>query len=82
MSQKSPCRRCTVKWLYLSVPPHLLPDFTAAENVMLPADGGMARSKALAQAGDVERLVWQRRVHHRPSVSGGSVSGRRLPAGE
>lgn len=61
---------------------HLLPDFTAAENVAMPLlIGGMARDKALAQAGEMlERVGVAARAHHRPSeLSGGSVSGWRLP---
>ncbi len=53
---------------------HLLPDFTAAENVAMPLlIGGMARDKALAQAGEMlERVVVAARAHHRPSeLSGG-----------
>lgn len=60
---------------------HLLPDFTAAENVAMPLlIGGMARDKALVQAGRCwSGSVWPR-AHHRPSeLSGGSVSGWRLP---
>ncbi|MGL4275748.1 MAG: ATP-binding cassette domain-containing protein, partial [Morganella morganii] len=53
---------------------HLLPDFTAAENVAMPLlIGGMARDKALAQAGEMlERVGVAARAHHRPSeLSGG-----------
>lgn len=53
---------------------HLLPDFTAAENVAMPLlIGGMARDKALAQAGDMlEQVGVAARAHHRPSeLSGG-----------
>ncbi|MBT0308228.1 lipoprotein-releasing ABC transporter ATP-binding protein LolD [Morganella morganii] len=53
---------------------HLLPDFTAAENVAMPLlIGGMARDKALAQAGEMlERVGVAARTHHRPSeLSGG-----------
>lgn len=53
---------------------HLLPDFTAAENVAMPLlIGGMARDKALAQAGEMlERVGVATRAHHRPSeLSGG-----------
>ncbi|MBA5809653.1 lipoprotein-releasing ABC transporter ATP-binding protein LolD [Morganella morganii] len=53
---------------------HLLPDFTAAENVAMPLlIGGMARDKALAQADEMlERVGVAARAHHRPSeLSGG-----------
>ncbi len=53
---------------------HLLPDFTAAENVAMPLlIGGMARDKALAQAGEMlKRVGVAARAHHRPSeLSGG-----------
>lgn len=61
---------------------HLLPDFTAAENVAMPLlIGGMARDKALAQAGRCwSGLVWQRvPIIVRLSSPAGSVSGWRLP---
>ncbi|MEY1422733.1 lipoprotein-releasing ABC transporter ATP-binding protein LolD [Morganella morganii] len=53
---------------------HLLPDFTAAENVAMPLlIGGMARDKALVQAGEMlEQVGVAARAHHRPSeLSGG-----------
>ncbi|MBT0351838.1 lipoprotein-releasing ABC transporter ATP-binding protein LolD [Morganella morganii subsp. morganii] len=53
---------------------HLLPDFTAAENVAMPLlIGGMTRDKALAQAGEMlEQVGVAARAHHRPSeLSGG-----------
>jgi lipoprotein-releasing system ATP-binding protein len=53
---------------------HLLPEFTAAENVMMPLlIGGIHRSQALEQASRaLETVGLQARLHHKPGeLSGG-----------
>jgi len=57
---------------------HLLPEFTAAENILLPQlANGVARSEAAARARDLLAAVdLSERSHHRPSALSGGEQQR------
>lgn len=70
--QLSHFRNCHIGFVFQAY--HLLPEFTALENVMMPAlIGGMARKEAEQRARELLELVrMEHRTNHRPAeMSGG-----------